>query len=128
MQPSLEELSARDEALVARHVVYEDEGFPFSWHHHREFELTYIIRSQGLRYVGDSIESYQAGDLVLLGPWLPHSWQGQQLEDMRADAIVLQFNPDTFGEPLLALKEMANLQRMFREARKGLLFDHAALT
>ena len=54
--------------------------------------------------------------------------QGQQSADNRAEAIVLQFNPETFGEPLLALKEMATLQTLFRDARKGLLFDHEALT
>jgi AraC-like DNA-binding protein len=51
-----------------------DNGIPFQWHYHPEFELTLTLNSRGQRYIGDAIANYDDGDLVLLGPNLPHTW------------------------------------------------------
>src|SRR5262245_45670040 len=50
------------------------DGIPFQWHYHPEFELTLTLNSRGQRYIGDSVADYDDGDLVLLGPSLPHTW------------------------------------------------------
>ena len=38
----------------------------FFWHHHPEIEITLVIKGQGLRFVGDSIETFHDGDLCLI--------------------------------------------------------------
>ena len=53
------------------------ESFPFEWHYHPEFELTMTLNSVGQRYIGDYIGSYDHGDLILMGPNLPHTWCSQ---------------------------------------------------
>ena len=47
---------------------------PFEWHHHPEYELTLTLNSRGWRFIGDHIGQYQAPDLVLVPPDMPHTW------------------------------------------------------
>lgn len=99
-------------------------------HFHPAYELTWILRSTGMRYVGDSVERYKAGDLVLSGPNLPHCWR-DDLDPSGANApewITAQFDLVCFGRDFLALAEAAPLQEMLRDAHRGLAFDPAALT
>ncbi|PSL47773.1 AraC family transcriptional regulator [Chitinophaga niastensis] len=45
-----------------------------SYHFHDLCELVLIQESYGKRIVGDHIGDFSAGDLVLMGPQLPHIW------------------------------------------------------
>lgn len=112
-----------DYSFVARKdelpVLYD------KWHFHPELELTYIIESKGTRFVGDSIEQFTDGDMVLIGSYLPHVWRndtGYYVEnsDLKAVAQVAQFLPDCFGRDFLNLKEMENISRLFEKAKRGL--------
>ena len=60
-----------------------------------EYELTWIIRGQGQRYVGRQVESFEAGDLVWLGPNLPHCWINTPSDSHEeVEALVVQFDAD----------------------------------
>ncbi len=100
--------------------------FPFQWHHHPEAELTLIVRGRGRRYVGDHIEDFTEGDLVLLGPGLPHTWHSRPQGRSRAQAVATQFRPDCFGEPFLASPELRPVRRLLDRASVGLAFHGRA--
>jgi AraC-like DNA-binding protein len=94
-----------------------------TWHYHPEFELTWIVRSAGTRFVGDSIERYEPNDLVLLGPNLPHCWHDETdlgAQEHGSEAVVLQFRPESFGGDFLGLPELAPINRLFRASKCGL--------
>ena len=85
------------------HVEVDVPYFPFHWHYHPEFELTYIVRGNGTRWIGNHVEEYTSGDLILVGSNLPHGWYS---DERRAPAdgeraIVLQFPPQLVNDPLL---------------------------
>lgn len=98
-----------------------DRSFAFAWHFHPELELTWIVRSRGRRFVGDSIEDYRDGDLVLLGPNLPHTWHSEP--GRTHEAVVAQFAPDFLGE----LPELRGVRALFDRAGRGLAFGGRTL-
>lgn len=99
--------------------------FPNPYHYHPELELTYVIRGTGTRYIGDHIESFSEGDLVLVGSNLPHLWKNDKIyyqgdPYLKARAIVLQFKDNFLGEQLFELPEMKLIKKMIVKSRQGL--------
>jgi AraC-like DNA-binding protein len=91
----------------------------FAWHVHAEHELTLIVRSQGRRFVGDSIEPYESGDLVLLGPGVPHSYESDGSEPH--EQLVVHFSSGVLGGGL-ADPQLHAVARLFGDASRGVCF------
>lgn len=98
---------------------------PFAWHYHTEFELVLIVHSQGMRHVGDSIEDYRDGDLVLFGPGLPHSYASDEHDDATCEQVVVHFDVQLLGPGALEDPELASVASLFRNAARGVLFGPA---
>lgn len=91
---------------------------PF-WHFHPETELTFISKGTGTRFVGNSIQSFEAGDLVLLGADLPHQWvSNQDHEGTEVHTVVIHFSAAT----LLSWDECAEVENLFSLASRGIFF------
>jgi len=120
MQATFEKVVTAQDASI-RVFQRNDPAFDFHWHFHPEYELTFILRSRGRRFVGDNIADYADGDLVLLGANLPHTWAS--LPDGRPHhAIVIQFARDFLGEPFLQRPELRGIAGLLRHAQRGLQF------
>ncbi|MFZ9682905.1 MAG: helix-turn-helix domain-containing protein [Cephaloticoccus sp.] len=121
MLAQFEKVSLRPgESFACREFATARFFSPF--HFHPECELTLIEESHGLRFVGDSIERFAAGDLVLLGPELPHYWNNPPEWRGRARSIVVQFLPGTLG----GAPELAAVQRLLHRAARGVHFSGRA--
>ena len=99
--------------------------FDAPWHFHPELELTWIVESRGRRFVGDSIAPFREGELVLLGPDLPHLWQneGLQKRGSRAHSVVVQFGIGFLGREIFTHPEFQNIRLLFGAASRGLEFS-----
>ena len=93
-------------------------GMGDQWHFHSELELTLITQGEGLRFIGDDIASFTAGNLVLIGSNLPHYWQ---TEDSSGYCIQFEFGPNA---PLANLRESAALASLMKRANRGLSFSN----
>ena len=100
-------------------------NFGTVWHYHPELELHYVIKGEGVRLMGDNISNFSAGEIVLLGANLPHTWrcneeyfQGNQEKEV--EAIVIQFLPECLGRYLFGLPEAYLIPKLFEKAKSGL--------
>lgn len=96
----------------------------YALHFHNEFELALILRSRGLRHVGDSIEPYQEGDLLLAAPGVPHSYESQGDAMAVHEQVVVQFSPALFGDTL-AHPALAPVAQLLKDAAHGVCFSAA---
>lgn len=102
-----------------RFLRFESDAFRGDRHRHRQIELTWIEAGVGMRFVGDSVEPFGPGDLVLLGPNLAHGWVSARRGALRrVAATVLQFSPELLANPLLP--ELARLAPLVHRAGAGL--------
>lgn len=125
-QPRLELLTFPDNSCLDVWEMFP-KALTDNWHYHPEIELTWIVRGQGTRFVGDSIASFSDGDLVLLGSGLPHCWRNVYGEapsgDTSAHAMVLRFPSHLLGEGVLEKSEFVELRQLLEHSVRGLAFD-----
>lgn len=97
-------------------------NFPGLWHYHPEYELTLILHGQGTRFVGDHLERFSAGDLVLIGKNLAHTWRSDTVADNAgpSEALVIQFREDFLGEGFFKVPEMVAIRSLLQKSARGM--------
>ncbi|HAT76683.1 MAG TPA: hypothetical protein DCS19_07530, partial [Flavobacterium sp.] len=121
MKPILEEINSHQGKASFYVYRFQIPFFEFKWHYHPEFELTYIIKGNGYRLIGNSHENFGNGDLVLLGAYLPHTWVGKSSDKDDFDVVVIQFST-SFIHSFLGFEESIGLRTMLEQSKKGLFF------
>ncbi len=125
MRPLL--LKVKEDASSSFDIRHEKVPyFDNPWHYHPEFELALVLKSSGLRFIGDSIEPFMAGDLVLLGANLPHYWRNDNPDSLNksesAEAIILRFRSGMWGEHFFETPEMYRINELLKRAARGIYF------
>lgn len=95
------------------------------WHYHTEIELIHFKKGEGTQFIGDSIQRFKGGDVVLVGANLPHYWRFDDayFDDRSgepADIRVCHFNENFWGSNFLDLPENAPIKGVLDKARRGL--------
>jgi len=126
MKPFLSQVVTRsDESYCVKQLSAED--YQEQWHHHPELELHYVIRGEGLRFIGDNISNFTDGEMVLLGAHLPHSWRfNADMKGAPAQSIILQFGQNCMGPALNGLPETYQLPVLFEKAKRGIVINGKA--
>ncbi|MBD3582493.1 AraC family transcriptional regulator [Flavobacterium selenitireducens] len=97
--------------------------FDFKWHYHPEYELTLITEGFGKRIIGDSHDNFVSGDLVLIGPELPHTWSNEKFGARKSSAVVIQFTRE-FSQRFSTLHEGRNILDLLERSSRGSFFPH----
>ncbi|MGJ8682733.1 AraC family transcriptional regulator [Paraglaciecola sp.] len=92
------------------------------WHFHPEYELIWVVEGEGTQVIGDSISPVQAGDLVFIGPNLPHCFCSKTKNNEKPDFkwIVVQFKEESIGAGFLELVEAGHIAALFKRSLRGL--------
>jgi AraC-like DNA-binding protein len=117
MKPVFEPIPDRESESFWCETI-QGPGFGCTWHFHPEYELTLTLRSQGHRVVGDHYATLEPGDLVLVGPNLPHIWQNAGRTGVHAR--VIQFRNDFLGQEFLGRAELVSVRRLLARSWSGL--------
>ena len=102
-----------------RFLRYEVEAFRSPLHRHPQVELTWIEQGVGLRLLGDSALPYEAGDLIIVGPGVPHAWMTSlHSGDGPSAATVIQFPSEFFAQA--TFPELTQVTPVIALAERGL--------
>jgi AraC-like DNA-binding protein len=122
-------LKKSDTAVSEKLNIYTREApcLDTTWHYHKEFELLYISKSNGIRFVGDSVAPFFAGDLVLVGSYLPHLWRNDPSyytdeSTQKVQTIVTKFTDDFLGNDLFQMPDFFDVKKLLEDCKFGLSF------
>ncbi len=121
MKPTFEQITSNsNSSFLWRRFVQARFDAPF--HYHPELELTLIIKGRGKRMVGRQVSSFEAGDLVLLGSNLPHTWlSGDPVnEKQMVEQVVIQFKKEFVGDGFWEIPEMNKVKNLLEKAKYGI--------
>ena len=121
----LDRTDLRNKSLSVHYNSYPN--FLKLWHYHEQLELVVVLKSTGTRFVGDSIEKFNQGEIILLGKNLPHMWLNDKAyfaedSDLKAEAIAIHFRQEFLGSGFFETPEMKHIDQLFDRARRGIKF------
>jgi AraC-like DNA-binding protein len=101
------------------------ERIPFEWHYNVEYELTLTLNSRGQRFIGDNVSFYDDGDLVLIGPKIPHTWCSTESvkRGQMHQALVLWFTEPFVRGMIDPHVELHPIRRLLASSGRALTFS-----
>jgi AraC-like DNA-binding protein len=120
MLPNLEKVEANiNHSFHINHMKVD--FFPSLRHFHREVEILLVIQGTGTRYVGDSIEPFAPGDLVMIGPNVSHEWCSDKIQEpVASEAIYILFNTEIMGQEFWNLPESKLILKIIQQSERGI--------
>ncbi len=104
---------------------YPDATFDYPLHNHPEYEINLVMKASGNRIVGDKMEKYNDFDMVLLGPYLNHAWDGADTDKQKypkTHTVVLQFGEKLFQHNFLSKRAFQPIRTMLDYSVRGIEF------
>ena len=123
MKPVFEKIDPNPGSSFATFLykLNETGSFPF-WHMHPEFEIAYIKQGCGSRHISNHYSTYSDGDLIVLGPGIPHSNFGNTDFPKSNFAIIVQVNEYLLKNNVFQLHEFQIIQKLFKNANHAISF------
>lgn len=131
MQPKLEKIfSNLSSSITVKREVTPFMDYP--WHYHPEFEIIYVEKSNGIRFMGNHIGNFYDGDLMFISSNLPHVWKNDMEyyggnEELFVDVYVIHFREDALCKGFFDLPEFTHVKQLFTRGEQGVLItgeDH----
>lgn len=102
-------------------ILQEDKERVFysQLHQHKEIQISLILKGTGSLVVGNTVNRYNEGNILVFGSNLPHVFKSDEnvLED--SHMITLFFTKDSFGIGFFETEELKRLHSFFKKAENG---------
>jgi|SRR5690554_5910519 len=127
MLPIFQKIEANiNHSFYVEHMKFKYFSNPLQFH--PDVELLLVVRGTGTRIVGDSIERFTPGDLVLIGENVPHVWYSdkeymQKNNSLSSEIIFVLFKKDVFGEQFWQLPESKNILDLLQLSQRGIKIE-----
>jgi AraC-like DNA-binding protein len=120
MLPNLEKVEANiNHSFRINHLKVD--SFPSLRHYHPEVEILLVVQGTGTRFVGDSVEPFVPGDLVMIGPNVPHEWcSDKNINAGMSEAIYILFNTEILGSDFWNLPESKIILKIIQQSNRGI--------
>lgn len=97
-------------------------------HFHNAYEVALIIEGNGRRIVGDNVDNFSNGDLIILGPNIAHASYSDKKyhiveSSTKVHAIVVYFHPDWITEYHMNSTDFAPLRKLLDQLRRGIKIE-----
>jgi AraC-like DNA-binding protein/quercetin dioxygenase-like cupin family protein len=109
--------------LLHEKVIAEKYGWQY--HFHPEYEIVCVLHGGGTRHVGNNVSHYENGDLVFMGPNLPHAGFGLNAHGLHEE-IVVQIKEEVFSQSVVTRPEMGAIISLLEKVKYGISFTGAA--
>jgi AraC-like DNA-binding protein len=102
-------------------IYQEDIGEIFydKLHQHEEIQLCAIVKGEGSLVIGDSINEYKPGDILIIGSNLPHVFKSDTSNCEASFMKTLFFTKTSFGNDFFELGDFAEMQKLFTISESG---------
>lgn len=88
-------------------------------HQHDEIQFSIIIEGKGTLIIGDSINDYKKGDILVIGSNLPHVFKSDDSLGIPSKMLSLFFTKRSFGEHFFDLEDLRELKSFFKRSTYG---------
>ncbi|MFT3700862.1 MAG: AraC family transcriptional regulator [Agriterribacter sp.] len=124
MRPELHKLPlVRDTSFLYNnwHCDYFDKP----WHFHEEYELVAIDKSKGTKFIGDKVSGFEEGELLLIGPRIPHFFRNNEEYykkngKLEASSTFIHFTKDFIGRNFFDIPEMKLVRKLLDTSKFAL--------
>ena len=103
-------------------LIYQEDKARFFYnklHQHEDIQLCTIIRGEGTLIVGDTINDYKSGDVLIIGSDLPHVFKSDVSSIEESFMISLFFTEESFGKDFFKLDDFKELNSFFKKSLSG---------
>ena len=102
-------------------IYQEDVGISFydKLHQHEEIQLSLIVVGEGTLIVGDTINYYKKGDVLVVGSNIPHVFKSDMEASPNSKMLTLFFTESSFGDHFFELEELKELKSFFKRTKHG---------
>lgn len=106
------------------HIVWNEQ---IKFHQSPEWELSYVVKGSGTRIVGEMMETFSSGEVVLIPPNIPHCWSFNQFDhdkEGKIENITIIFSTDLLDRISCTFPEIKPFIEQIQAFKKAICFEN----